>query len=79
VLRTDQGALLDHALTLWFPGPATATGEDLAELHLHDVNHLASLLANRQDFVSRFEPAIFRRGTRLDDFVDDRESVLGSQ
>src|SRR3546814_13684684 len=20
---------------LWFPGPATATGEDLAELHLH--------------------------------------------
>lgn len=34
-LRDDGGALLDHALTLWFPGPATATGEDLAELHLH--------------------------------------------
>ncbi|WP_084764765.1 tRNA uridine-5-carboxymethylaminomethyl(34) synthesis GTPase MnmE [Sphingopyxis alaskensis] len=31
---TDGGAL-DHALILWFPGPATATGEDLAELHLH--------------------------------------------
>jgi len=26
---------LDRALILWFPGPATATGEDLAELHLH--------------------------------------------
>ncbi|QDX27099.1 tRNA uridine-5-carboxymethylaminomethyl(34) synthesis GTPase MnmE [Sphingomonas suaedae] len=26
---------LDHALVLIFPGPATATGEDLAELHLH--------------------------------------------
>ncbi len=26
---------LDSALILWFPGPATATGEDLAELHLH--------------------------------------------
>lgn len=26
---------LDRALVLWFPGPATATGEDLAELHLH--------------------------------------------
>ncbi len=26
---------LDRALTLWFPGPATATGEDLAELHCH--------------------------------------------
>ncbi|MEY4269450.1 MAG: tRNA uridine-5-carboxymethylaminomethyl(34) synthesis GTPase MnmE [Pseudomonadota bacterium] len=29
------GAPLDQALTLWFPGPATATGEDMAELHLH--------------------------------------------
>ncbi|MCG6119824.1 MAG: tRNA uridine-5-carboxymethylaminomethyl(34) synthesis GTPase MnmE [Blastomonas sp.] len=31
----DDGSLLDRALVLWFPGPATATGEDLAELHLH--------------------------------------------
>ena len=30
-----NGALLDQALTLWFPGPASATGEDLVELHLH--------------------------------------------
>lgn len=34
-LRDEAGALLDQALILWFPGPATATGEDLAELHLH--------------------------------------------
>jgi tRNA modification GTPase len=34
-LRTDTGDILDRALILWFPGPATATGEDLAELHLH--------------------------------------------
>jgi tRNA modification GTPase len=34
-LRDAVGEILDHALTLWFPGPATATGEDLAELHLH--------------------------------------------
>lgn len=27
--------VLDRALVLWFPGPSTATGEDLAELHLH--------------------------------------------
>lgn len=26
---------LDRALVLWFPGPASATGEDLAEFHLH--------------------------------------------
>ena len=30
-----DGSLLDRALTLWFPGPNTATGEDLAELHCH--------------------------------------------
>ncbi|HMT44260.1 MAG TPA: tRNA uridine-5-carboxymethylaminomethyl(34) synthesis GTPase MnmE, partial [Chakrabartia sp.] len=33
--RAADGAPLDDGLALWFPGPATATGEDLAELHLH--------------------------------------------
>lgn len=34
-LRDLAGELLDQALVLWLPGPATATGEDTAELHLH--------------------------------------------
>ncbi len=34
-LKTATGEPLDRALILWFPGPTTATGEDLAELHLH--------------------------------------------
>ncbi len=34
-LRDGAGALLDEALVLWFPGPNTATGEDLAEMHCH--------------------------------------------
>lgn len=34
-LRDQDRALLDQALVLWFPGPNTATGEDLAEFHLH--------------------------------------------
>lgn len=29
------GVVLDQALVLWFPGPASYTGEDSAELHLH--------------------------------------------
>lgn len=33
-IRHD-GVLLDRALVLTFPGPDSATGEDLAELHLH--------------------------------------------
>ena len=34
-LRDSIGETLDRALVLWLPGPGTATGEDLAELHLH--------------------------------------------
>ncbi|WP_067732215.1 tRNA uridine-5-carboxymethylaminomethyl(34) synthesis GTPase MnmE [Novosphingobium naphthalenivorans] len=34
-LRVSRGTVLDQALVLWFPGSRTATGEDLAELHLH--------------------------------------------
>ena len=34
-LRDESGAPLDDALVLWFPGQKTATGEDLAEFHLH--------------------------------------------
>ena len=34
-LRAGDGEPLDDALVLWFPGPASYTGEDAAELHLH--------------------------------------------
>lgn len=30
-----DGEVLDQALLLWFPGPASYTGEDSAEFHLH--------------------------------------------
>ena len=39
VLRRLQdrrsGVLIDQALVLWFPAPATVTGEDVAEFHVH--------------------------------------------
>ncbi len=31
----SSGGILDRGLVLWFPGPASFTGEDMAELHLH--------------------------------------------
>ncbi|MFZ4688046.1 MAG: tRNA uridine-5-carboxymethylaminomethyl(34) synthesis GTPase MnmE [Polymorphobacter sp.] len=34
-LRDSNGVWLDSALVVVFPGPQTASGEDLAELHLH--------------------------------------------
>ena len=34
-LRDTSGDVLDHALVLWFPSPHSATGEDMAEFHIH--------------------------------------------
>jgi tRNA modification GTPase len=34
-LRTPGGEVIDEGLVLWFPAPASYTGEDCAELHLH--------------------------------------------
>ena len=31
----DNGEVLDDGLVLWFPGPASFTGEDIVELHIH--------------------------------------------
>jgi len=35
LLRDADGAVIDHGLVLWFPAPHSATGEDVAELHVH--------------------------------------------
>ena len=34
-LRAANGEVFDRALVLWFPSPASFTGEDCVELHLH--------------------------------------------
>lgn len=34
-LRDGAGVILDDGLVLWFPGPQSFTGEDLAEFHIH--------------------------------------------
>ena len=34
-LRAADGTMLDQGVVLWFPGPQSATGEDVAEFHLH--------------------------------------------
>ena len=35
LLRDAKGQAIDDAVVLWFPGPASATGEDVAEFHVH--------------------------------------------
>ena len=34
-VRGRDGEIVDQALALWFPGPQSETGEDVAELQLH--------------------------------------------
>src|SRR5467141_399807 len=35
LLRDANQQPIDDAVVLWFPGPASATGEDIAEFHVH--------------------------------------------
>jgi tRNA modification GTPase len=47
LLRDADGQAIDDAVVLYFPGPASATGEDVAEFHVHGGRAvLASLLAS---------------------------------
>ena len=62
-LRAD-GEVLDNALILRFPGPASATGEDVAELHLHGGRSVvAAVLAalGRIEGLRAAEPGDFTR------------------
>src|ERR1700721_2973275 len=46
LLHDGAGQPIDDAVVLWFPGPASATGEDIAEFHVHGGRAvLAALLA----------------------------------
>jgi tRNA modification GTPase len=44
LLRDASGQAIDDAVVLWFPGPASATGEDIAELHVHGGRAVLALL-----------------------------------
>ena len=72
-LRDDNGLLLDEALMLLFPGPDSATGEDLAELHVHGgravvravAGVLGALVGLRQAEAGEFTRRAFLNG-RID-------------
>ena len=76
-LRDGGGALLDEALVLWFPGPATATGEDLAEFHCHGgravIAAVEDALATLRG-VRRAEPGEFTRRAFANGRIDLAEA-----
>jgi tRNA modification GTPase len=64
LLRDASQQPIDDAVVLWFPGPASATGEDVAEFHIHGGRAvLAALFAALAAFenVRAAEPGEFTR------------------
>jgi tRNA modification GTPase len=64
LLRDADRQPIDDALVLWFPGPASATGEDVAEFHVHGGRAvLAALFSVLSAFenVRAAEPGEFTR------------------
>ncbi len=63
-LRAADGEALDHAMVLWLPGPATVTGEDIAELHLHGGRAIVAAVENALGAIGglrQAEPGEFTR------------------
>ncbi len=76
-LRNSSGDFLDEALVLTFPGPDSATGEDLAELHLHGgravIRAVEAELA-KVDGLRRAEAGEFTRRAFLNGRIDLNEA-----
>jgi tRNA modification GTPase len=72
-----KGELIDRALVLLFPGPASATGEDLAELHVHGGRatvRAAETALERLDGLRRAEPGEFTRRALMNGRIDLSEA-----
>ncbi len=76
-LRDTSGAVLDHALVLWMPGPRSYTGEDCAELHLHGGHAVVEAVSDAllEQGLRPAEPGEFsRRG-----FLNGRMDLLEAE
>jgi tRNA modification GTPase len=59
-----DGAVIDEGIALWFPSPASFTGEDVAELHVHGGAAVVAAMIDaclRVDGVRGAEPGEFTR------------------
>jgi tRNA modification GTPase len=53
----SSGAVIDDGLVLWFAGPASETGEDVAELHLHGGRAIVAAVFRVLGGLEGFRPA----------------------
>ena len=64
LLRDGTGQPIDDAVVLWLPGPGSATGEDVAELHVHGGRAVLAALLGAISFIPNTraaEPGEFTR------------------
>jgi len=57
LLRDAQAHPIDDAVVLWFPGPASATGEDVAEFHVHGGRAVLAAVFAALSAIDRVRPA----------------------
>lgn len=77
LLRGASGEVLDRGLAIWFPGPATATGEDLAELHCHGGRAVVAAIEaalGAMDGLRRAAPGEFTRRAFANGVIDLAEA-----
>ena len=76
-LRDREGQVLDRALVIWFDGPRTATGEDIAEIHCHGGRAVVSALETALSGVSgirKADPGEFTRRAFANGVIDLAEA-----
>jgi tRNA modification GTPase len=57
VLKRADGAPIDDAVVLWFPGPHSATGEDIAEFQVHGGRAVLAALLDELARIEGLRPA----------------------
>lgn len=56
-LRDLDGGALDESVTLWFPAPHSATGEDVAEFHVHGGRAVIAAMFDALGAIDGLRPA----------------------
>jgi tRNA modification GTPase len=57
-LKSHEGLVIDQAMVLWLPGPATVTGEDMVEFHLHGSPAIIEVLFREFALIGGLRPAV---------------------
>lgn len=77
-IRDPRGETIDIGLALWFPGPASFTGEDVAELHVHGGRAVVAAVLAALAAVEGLRPAEAGEFTRRA-FANDKLDLTAAE